>query len=110
MSKKVLYIGDFKIKNCTQYGEYEAIRKLKSGSKLTIEYESKDKVICVKSSGDVIGELEVPDQISKVMIPLLLGKHKKDLFECKLHPFDPKEMQFDRLQVTVWAIGEGLSQ
>ena len=37
MSQKKYYIDDFKVRNCTQYGQYEIIDKLISGNDVIIE-------------------------------------------------------------------------
>ena len=115
ISKKRLYIGDFKIKNCSQYGEYEFIEKMKFGMSLKLDYEPLEQQIVVKVQMDIeddidkvnewlpFGDVEMPEQIRKVMIPLLQGNHKDTIFECKLHPFDSKTALDDRFQVTVWA-------
>ena len=109
MSKKSFYIGDFKISHSTEYGGCEAISKLKPGAKLNIIYEPSDKVIVVQSKDKdlkkkvEIGELELPEQVRKVMVPLLLGKYKEDLFECEFCSLEPKEKSFENLRVTIWA-------
>lgn len=115
ISKKKLYIGDFKIKNCSQYGEYEFIEKMKFGMSLKLDYEALEqqvvvKVQMVKEEDDEevkewlpFGDVEMPEQIRQVVVPLLQGNHKDTIFECKLHPFDSKITLDDRYLVTVWA-------
>lgn len=107
MSKKDYYIGDFKLSNCTQYGEYEVVSKFKPGKELRIKYEPSSKLIIVKCKKKnewvEIGELELPEHVRKVMVPLLQGKHNEDLFDCKLFSFDINDKSINNLQVTVWA-------
>lgn len=121
MSKKKFFIGDFKIRNCTQYGEYEIIDALYAGENIKLEFDT-EEVIVVKAQDVIdgfdkntgrrkrsnqdwsaIGELETPDQIRKILNPLLQGKHKDDLFDCNMNPFDRKVTINERLQVSVWA-------
>lgn len=124
MSRKNLFIGDFRIKNCTHYGEYEVIDELQFGEPLKLEYDVDEKLIVVKarkvlgeyvansdhhkkSENDwvVFGEVDMPEQIRKVMGPILQGRNKESIFECKLNSFDKKISIDERFQVTVWATG-----
>ena len=107
MSKKDLFIGEFKISHCNQYGAFGIIKSLKEGQVLFLYYEQSDKEIMVRTdinnSNTTIGDLEVPEQVKKIMVPLLLGKYKEDLFECKLNPFDGTGSLIERIKVTIWA-------
>lgn len=122
MSKKSLFIGDFKVRKCTQYGEYEIIDVLYAGEEIKLEFDTNENVIVVTAKNVVdgfdentrrrkrscddwsaIGELEIPEQIRNVLVPLLLAGHKDDLFDCNMNPFDRKVAINERLQVSVWA-------
>lgn len=120
-TKKTLFIGDFKISNCTPYGEYETINAMSSGEELQLVYEPCEEVFVVKSRKAMpqsdknkknersetewlmIGEVEFPEQIKKVMKPLLCGKFKKELFECRLISLGDEVSINDRFQISIWA-------
>ena len=114
MSQKKYYIDDFKVRNCTQYGEYEIIDNLISGDEVWIEYDADEKVIIVNGpmknkrtrvviGQKQIGELEVPEQMRKILVPLLQGKYGYQPFVCKINIADKKVVINERLQVSVWA-------
>lgn len=114
MSQKNFYIDDFKVRNCTQYGEYEIMNSLDSGDEVKIEYDSDEKNIVVRSknkgnnqtdSGEIFGELEVPEQMRKIFVPLLL-RERNDVFYCKINILDKKVMVNERFLVSVWAAKE----
>lgn len=114
MSQKQYYIDDFKVRNCTQYGQYEIIENLNSGDKVCIGYDSDEKVIVVKKydakssegKGEAFGELEVPEQMRKILVPLLLGLPGTAAFICKMNIADKKVVINERLQVSVWAAND----
>lgn len=130
MSQKKYYIDDFKVRNCTQYGQYEIIDKLISGNDVIIEYDEEEKAITVKghvndketkavnnqekasennqekgseNKWETFGELEVPEQMRKILVPLLQGIYGSDAFICKINIADKKVVINERLQVSVWA-------
>ena len=114
MSQKRFYIDDFKVRNCTQYGEYAIIDDLDSGDEVQIEYDGIESTIIVNGpvkdvvNGSVkdwkpFGELEVPEQMRKILVPLLQGKFGKEAFTCKMNIADKKVMINERLMVSVWA-------
>lgn len=120
-TKKTLFIGDFKINNCTPYGEYETVDAMSSGEELQLVYEPCEEVFVVKSRKAMpqsdknkknersetewlmIGEVELSEQIKKVMKPLLCGKFKEELFECRLISLGDKVSINDRFQISIWA-------
>ena len=116
MSQKQYYIDDFKVRNCTQYGEYEIINKLNSGNEVIIEFDKEEKTIIVKGhelnedgtvkSWKTFGELEVPEQMRKILVPLLQGLYGSKAFICKMNIADKKVVINERLQVSVWAANE----
>lgn len=107
MSQKQYYIDDFKVRNCTQYGQYEIIDNLNSGDRVCIGYDPDEKVIVVTTSlegkGKPFGELEVPEQMRKILVPLLQGLPGSKAFICKMNIADKKVVINERLQVSVWA-------
>ena len=126
-TKKTLFIGDYSITNCTSYGEYETIDAILSGEELQLEYEPCEEVIVVKSKKAspqpdknkqpersdkewvMIGEVVFPDQIKKVMVPLLRGKYKEVLFECRVISLGEKVAINDRFRISIWARQKELS-
>lgn len=130
MSQKQYYIDDFKVRNCTQYGEYKIIDGLNSGDDVKIEYDKEEKTITVmgreheqkikpehnqengtdndqengsEDNWKTFGELEVPEQMRKILVPLLQGLPGSDAFICKMNIADKKVVINERLQVSVWA-------
>lgn len=105
MPKKDLFIGNYKVRNCLQYGEYKIISSLGLGDDVILDYLPADKLIVVKDSGGkvILGELEVPEHIRKVLAPLLQGNHKNDLLECAVSQAD-KHLSIDnRIRISIWA-------
>lgn len=119
-SKKDLYIGDFRIRNCSPYGEYKTLKSLDFGDELKIKYDDSEKLIVVfgekvvenkdddskKSESDkkwvAIGELEMPVHIRKVVVPLLKVHQIGDIFECKVSRVYDKQSIDNCLSVTIW--------
>lgn len=116
MSQKQYYIDDFKVRNCTQYGQYDIIDKLNSGNEVIIEFDAEEKTIVVKGpeknqdgsvkSWETFGELEVPEQMRKILVPLLRGAYGSLAFKCKINIADKKVVINERLQVSVWAAND----
>lgn len=120
-SKKDLYIGDFRIRNCSPYGEYKTLKSLDFGDELKIKYDDSEKLIVVfgekvvenkdddskKSESDkkcvTIGELEMPVHIRKIVVPVLMGSNQGNLFDCKVSCVDDKQNINNRLRVSIWA-------
>lgn len=76
MSQKKYFIEDFKVRNCTQYGEYKIIDQLKSRDEVKIGYDSEEKTIVVKAplkeeetndiiGWEIIGDVEASEQKEK---------------------------------------------
>lgn len=116
MSQKKYFIEDFKVRNCTQYGEYKIIDQLKSGDEVKIGYDSEEKTIVVKAplkdeeTNDIIvwgiiGDVEASEQKEKILIPLLLGMGS-EIFKCKINIIDEKAVINEKLRVSVWAANE----
>ena len=173
MSQKKYYIDDFKVRNCTQYGEYGIIDDLNSGDAVRIEYDTEEKMIIVKApeknqenesennrknkpennqeygpennqknesennqgkepennqknesennqgkepennqknesevKWKTFGELEVPEQMRKILVPLLRGSYGSMAFKCKINIADKKVVINERLQLSVWAAND----
>lgn len=143
ISKKKLFIDDFKVKNCTQWGEYQIIEDLKRGDSVYLEYSPGDDVIMVKGADrkkaeklvkeeekgtcsnedllqkietklkecneevlTVFGEIDLPEQQRKVVVPLLLGKHRASAFECRASSVLPQEPINESVRVSLWAASE----
>ena len=113
---KNLYIGDFRVRNCSPYGEFKVIKSLEIGDEVKIQYDTSEKLIVVlveiivnnnasnPTKKDVtIGELEMPEHIRKVIVPILRGCHKGNLFDCKVSCVDDKQIINNRLRVSIWA-------
>lgn len=117
MSQKKYFIEDFKVRNCTQYGEYEIINQLKSGDEVRIGYDSEEKNIFVEGplrneetkeviSWRIIGDVEASEQMRKILVPLLQGAYGSRVFICKINIADKKVVINERLQVSVWAAND----
>lgn len=110
MDKK-LYIGEFRVRNCSPYGEYKIINTLSTGDVLILRYNVSEKLIEVMREQnnnsaktlDVIGELEMPEHVRRVVVPMLMGGHKNDLFDCIVSYVDVKQPINNCLRVSIWA-------
>lgn len=102
---KNLFIGDFRIKNCSPYGEFQIIRTLDIGDEVILQSDAHSKQIVVKKDvvGAVFGEIEMPDHIRGVVAPILQGKHRSDSFVCRISSVDSKQTINNRLRVSIWA-------
>ena len=114
-----MYIGDFRVRNCRPYGSIGIIKQLKENDPLVLQYDVSEKLIVVKAktttekkdgaTGELkkvekwitIGELDVPGCLRTVIVPLLLGKHSEELFECQLA--DNNLSVNHSFTVSVWA-------
>lgn len=120
MDKK-LYIGEFRVRNCSPYGEYKIIDSLVRGDELKIEYNVSEKLIVVKAKTNIevkeddkgklktvekwitIGELEISGYVRMVFVPLLIGKHSDEIFECKVSQINKNQHIDNQLRLSVWA-------
>ena len=107
---KNLYIGDFRVRNCSPYGQYYIINTLSKGDVLILQYNVSEKLIEVKGKQKnptktwvVIGELEMPEHVQRVIVPMLMGGHKSDLFDCIVSYVDVNQPINNCLRVSVWA-------
>lgn len=113
---KNLYIGDFRVRNCSPYGEFKAIKSLEIGDEVKIQYDTSEKLIFVlveiivnnNASNPAkkcvtIGELEMPVHIRKIVVPVLMGSNQGNLFDCKVSCVDDKQNINNRLRVSIWA-------
>jgi len=108
---KNLYIGDFRVRNCCPYGEYKTIDSLCRGDVLILQYNASEKVVEVMGEDNnnptktwvVIGELEMPVHVRRVVVPMLMGACKNNLFDCLVSYVDVKQPINNCLRASVWA-------
>lgn len=118
---KNLYIGDFRVKNCKPYGAIGIIKQLKESDVLVLQYDVSEKLIVVKAKTKIevkddttgvskteekwitIGELGIPGCIRTVLVPLLLGRHCNDLFDCHILQINRNQPINNQLSLSVWA-------
>lgn len=116
---KNLYIGDFRVRNCSPYGEYKIIDSLVRGDELKIKYDDSEKLIVVfaekivekkdnesnkcKSEKEwtAIGELEMPVHVQKVVVPLLQSNQNREIFECQVSQFNKNQPINNQLRLSI---------
>lgn len=116
---KNLYIGDFRVRNCSPYGEYKTIKSLDLGDELKIQYDASEKLIVVlakkiveKKGNDsnkceldkewaAIGELEMPVHVRRVVVPLLQGNQNRELFECQVSQINKNQSINNQLCISI---------
>lgn len=110
MSKKDLFIGNFRIRYCLQYGEYTVISNLRPGDELMLEYDSNERLVFVKGKDKstnnwvILGELEATGHVKDFILPMLQCNSANNIFESKLAvPIDNKQMNINCLYVSIWA-------
>ncbi len=108
MAIKDLYIGDFNVKKCSQYGNFNVTSNLKAGDSLEISLDSND-VIVVKAKDTKgvmveIGELDLPFSYRKIIVPLLKGAHGNGLFHCEVYSSMNNMPANGCFLITVWAL------
>lgn len=104
MPQKDLFIGKYKVRNCLQYGEYKVISNLEPGDVVILDYIPADKLIVVKDSKSqvILGDLDVPKHIRKIMLALLSSNQNHPLFESRVSSIDNQRINSNRLYVSVW--------
>lgn len=104
MPQKNLFIGNYKVRNCLQYGEYKVISSLGLGDDVILEYLPSDKLIVVKDIVNkvILGELEVPEHIRKILVASLSSNHNHTLYECRVSSIDNQRIDSNRFYVSVW--------
>lgn len=108
---KNLYIGEFRVRNCSPYGEYKIIDSLVRGDELKIEYNVSEKQIEVLGAQNnnstktwvVIGELEMPEHVRRVVVPMLMGACKSNRFDCLVSYIDVNQPINNCLRLSIWA-------
>lgn len=105
MPQKDLFIGNYKVKNCLQYGEYKVLSNMGPGDVVTLDYIPTDKLIVVKDSESqvILGDLEVPEHIRKIMMVLLSSNQNPPLYESRVSSIDKQRINNNRFYVSIWA-------